>query len=127
MKQPIENKTLSISDKVLEEETDEVLDIGEETSWDKSNSDIRLPVKNINESQSSSSSCWPKDWLSKDIPTSHIRMLAVDYESTVSEWQVRSMPRNIIRRSMHDRAQEIAEQLKQAGVGKRPIIWVKQN
>jgi hypothetical protein len=25
---------------------------------------------------------------------------------------------------MHDRAQEIAEQLKQAGVGKRPIIWV---
>jgi hypothetical protein len=51
-------------------------------------------------------------------------MLAVDYESRVSEWQIRSMPRNVIRRSMHDRAQEIAEQLKQAGVGKRPIIWV---
>ena len=41
------------------------------------------------------SSCWPKDWLSKDVPTSHIRMLAVDYESRVSEWQIRSMPRNI--------------------------------
>jgi hypothetical protein len=53
-------------------------------------------------------------------------MLAVDYESRVSEWQVRSMPRNVLRRSMHDRAQEIAEQLKQAGVGKRPIIWVKK-
>jgi triacylglycerol esterase/lipase EstA (alpha/beta hydrolase family) len=77
-------------------------------------------------SQDHSSSCWPKDWLSKDVPTSHIRMLAVDYESRVSEWQVRSIPRNVIRRSMHDRAQEIAEQLKQAGVGKRPIIWVKK-
>ncbi len=53
-------------------------------------------------------------------------MLAVDYESRVSEWQVRSLPRNILRRSMHDRAQEIAEQLKQAGVGKRPIIWVEK-
>lgn len=71
------------------------------------------------------SSCWPKDWLSQDISTSHLRMLAVDYESTVSEWQSRSMPRNIIRRSMHDRAKEIAEQLKQAGVGKRPVIWVE--
>lgn len=55
-------------------------------------------------------------------------MLAVDYESRVSEWQAESLPRNILRRSMHDRAQEIAEQLKQAGVGKRPTIWVtKQN
>lgn len=72
------------------------------------------------------SPCWPKDWLSQDVSTSHIRMLAVDYESRVSEWQVQSMPRNILRRPMHDRAQEIAEQLKQAGVGKRPIIWVKK-
>jgi len=53
-------------------------------------------------------------------------MLAVDYESRVSEWQVQSLPRKVIRRPMHDRAQEIAEQLKQAGVGKRPIIWVKK-
>jgi len=97
-----------------------VLDITEETNWNQSK--IDNPQTNISDNHPSS--CWPKDWLSKDVPTSHIRMLAVDYESRVSEWQVRSMPRNVLRRSMHDRAQEIAEQLKQAGVGKRPIIWV---
>lgn len=53
-------------------------------------------------------------------------MLAVDYESTVSEWQVRSIPKSVLRRSMYTRAREIAEQLKQAGVGKRPIIWVRK-
>lgn len=81
----------------------------------------------MSNTEDEASSCWPKDWLSKDIPTSHIRLLAVDYESRVSEWQLQSIPRNVIRRSMHDRAQEIAEQLKQAGVGKRPIIWVNSS
>ena len=99
-----------------------MLDISEETNWDKSKTVPSIPATNNNEDESSS--CWPKDWLSQDVPTSHIRMLAVDYESRVSEWQVRSMPRNVIRKPMHDRAQEIAEQLKQAGVGKRPIIWI---
>jgi hypothetical protein len=113
------------AEKIVDEspdgESDEVLDISEETNWDKSKMNISFP--NIREDKESL--CWPKDWLSKDVPTSHVRMLAVDYESRVSEWQIQSMPRNVIRRSMHDRAQEIAEQLKQAGVGKRPIIWVK--
>ncbi|CAF1295482.1 unnamed protein product, partial [Didymodactylos carnosus] len=75
-------------------------------------------------SQQEHSLCWPKDWLGKDLPSKNVRIVAVDYESTVSEWQMRSLPREIIRRSMKDKAQEIAEQLKQAGVGKRPIIWV---
>ncbi len=116
-------KTLPIADESPEEESDEVIDIGEETT----NNQISAPNNQTfapNNDEHKLSSCWPKDWLGKDVPTSHIRMLAVDYESRVSEWQVRSMPRNVIRRSMHDRAQEIAEQLKQAGVGKRPIIWV---
>jgi hypothetical protein len=115
-----EEKSSTIVDEPSEGESDEVLDIGEETNWNKSK--IESPHSNNTEDQSSA--CWPKDWLSKDVPTSHIRMLAVDYESRVSEWQIRSMPKNVIRRPMHDRAQEIAEQLKQAGVGKRPIIWV---
>ncbi|CAF4720333.1 unnamed protein product, partial [Rotaria sp. Silwood2] len=115
-----ESKKLPITDEVSEEENDEILDVGEETNWNKSKIDLSPPVQIFNENQPSL--CWPKDWLSKDISTSHIRMLAIDYESIVSEWQLRSLPRNIMRRSMYDRAKEIAEQLKQAGVGKRPII-----
>ncbi|CAF3693363.1 unnamed protein product [Rotaria sp. Silwood1] len=128
VEQSLENKTLPITDESPieeeeEEENDEVLEVREETNWNKTKIDIPShSILQINENQPSS--CWPKDWLSKDISTSHIRMLAVDYESIVSEWQIRSLPRNIIRRSMYDRAKEIAEQLKQAGVGKRPIIWV---
>ncbi len=118
----LETKSLPITDESPEGESDEVSDISEETISDKSKTNISH--SNINEDNPSS--CWPKDWLSEDVPTSHIRMLAVDYESRVSEWQVQSLPRKVIRRSMHDRAQEIAEQLKQAGVGKRPIIWVKK-
>ncbi|CAF2960728.1 unnamed protein product [Rotaria sp. Silwood2] len=117
-----ESKKLPITDEVSEEENDEILDVGEETNWNKSKIDLSPPVQIFNENQPSL--CWPKDWLSKDISTSHIRMLAIDYESIVSEWQLRSLPRNIMRRSMYDRAKEIAEQLKQAGVGKRPIIWI---
>lgn len=112
-----------MTDETSEGDSDEVLDIGEENNWNNS-TDNRSDLSSM---EDQASACWPKDWLSKDIPTSHIRLLAVDYESRVSEWQIRSMPRNVIRRSMHDRAQEIAEQLKQAGVGKRPIIWVDQH
>lgn len=111
-----------MADEAGEDENDEIVEIAEETKWDdkkdKSSSAIATTVEN------QPSACWPKDWLSADVPTSHIRMMAVDYESRVSEWQIQSLPRNVLRRSMHDRAQEIAEQLKQAGVGKRPIIWV---
>ncbi|CAF2030183.1 unnamed protein product [Rotaria magnacalcarata] len=120
---PIEKSTVTVAQ--TEEENDELLEISEETNWDTARMTSPVPPPSMPKmNQDESSLCWPKDWLSEDISTSHIRMLAVDYESTVSEWQMRSMPRHIIRRSMHDRAKEIAEQLKQAGVGKRPIIWV---
>ncbi|CAF3764929.1 unnamed protein product [Rotaria sordida] len=125
VEQPTEKKILPVTDEAPEEENDEVLNIGEETDWNKLKTDIPLPVTKTQENQPSS--CWPKDWLSKDISTSHIRMLAIDYESTVSEWQLRSLPRNIMRRSMYDRAKEIGEQLKQAGIGKRPIIWISHS
>ncbi len=114
-------KSPAIVDEPSESENDEVLDIGDETNWNQSKTET--PQSTTTEDHPSS--CWPKDWLSNDVPTSRIRMLAVDYESRVSEWQLRSLPRNVIRRPMHDRAQEIAEQLKEAGVGKRPIIWVR--
>ena len=115
-----EEKPSTTVDEPSENDNDEVLDIGEETNSNQSKTETSHSTTGENHS----SSCWPKDWLSKDVPTSHIRMVAVDYESRVSEWQLRSLPRNVIRRSMHDRAQEIAEQLKEAGVGKRPVIWV---
>ena len=131
------NETLSVpgadessrptTDETPEDETDELLDIGEESRWEQpkdANATALAPPAAPNREHDQCSSCWPKDWLSEDVSSSHVRLLAVDYESRVSEWQARSMPRNVLRRSMHDRAQEIAEQLKQAGVGKRPLIWV---
>ena len=111
-----------MADEASEDENDEIVDVAEETKWDDKTEKTSGTMVNAHDDQPSA--CWPKDWLGADVPTSHVRMLAVDYESRVSEWQVQSLPRNVLRRSMHDRAQEIAEQLKQAGVGKRPIIWV---
>ena len=116
--------TTPVTSEISDDENDEVMDFAEETRWDEQE-DSKSIGKTRND-ELEPSLCWPKDWLSKDVPTSHIRMLAVDYESRVSEWQIASLPKNVLRRSLNERAQEIAEQLKEAGVGKRPIVWVRE-
>ncbi|XP_061189632.1 uncharacterized protein LOC133197554 [Saccostrea echinata] len=65
--------------------------------------------------------CWPKDWLSKDVP--FVRILSVEYDTNLSTWNA-NCPYETEKRSLPRRASELQKKLKAAGVGSRPIIWV---
>lgn len=65
--------------------------------------------------------CWPKDWLAEDCP--HIRVLAVSFDSYLSEWGQKS-PYENQRNSLEPRGDALREKLLAAGVGNRPVIWV---
>ncbi|XP_050397521.1 protein SERAC1 [Patella vulgata] len=65
-------------------------------------------------------SCWPKDWLAKDMK--RVRIVSLDYDTHLSEWYS-TCPHDIEKRSLVKRAEEMIEKLRKAGVGDRPIIW----
>lgn len=65
------------------------------------------------------SRCWPKDWLPHDVPG--LRILAVDYTTALSNWRTAC---NMDKDTLKERATHVLSQLKDANVGKRPIIWV---
>lgn len=60
--------------------------------------------------------CWPKEWLSKDIQ--NCRILGVEYATKLSDWNAQNQ------QPLPLTAKNLASKLKEAGVGKRPIIWV---
>ncbi|XP_068205735.1 protein SERAC1-like isoform X2 [Palaemon carinicauda] len=66
--------------------------------------------------------CWPIDWLmpSLSIP---VRILAVDFDA---EWQVSGSkyPVEARGKTVSQHAEHIAESLKAARVGDRPIVWI---
>ncbi|EEB12320.1 ribonuclease p/mrp subunit, putative [Pediculus humanus corporis] len=68
--------------------------------------------------------CWPKDWLAKDCP--EIRLIGVNYESNISQWTplcpLAPMSGTILERSFH-----LVNILCEAGVGKRPIVWISHS
>ncbi|XP_053566889.1 protein SERAC1 [Bombina bombina] len=65
--------------------------------------------------------CWPKAWLASDCPA--LRIISVEYDTHLSDWKAKC-PADRQRKSMVYRSNEILNNLKAAGVGERPIIWV---
>ncbi|KAK6639711.1 hypothetical protein RUM43_007986 [Polyplax serrata] len=65
--------------------------------------------------------CWPKDWLAHDCP--EIRLLGINYETNISKWTP-LCPLTPMSGSIMDRSSHLLNILSQAGVGKRPIVWV---
>uniref|UniRef100_A0A182JWX7 GPI inositol-deacylase n=1 Tax=Anopheles christyi TaxID=43041 RepID=A0A182JWX7_9DIPT len=67
--------------------------------------------------------CWPMEWLPKDFPS--IRVLGLDYESSLSQWSATGCPCEKYDGKLHKRAAEFLEKLATSDVGQdRPIIWV---
>ncbi|TGZ65471.1 hypothetical protein CRM22_005870 [Opisthorchis felineus] len=65
--------------------------------------------------------CWPRDWLSREFPRA--RILAIDASLNPFIWDP-ICPVDRLERTMDNRAKKILPQLRAAGVGQRPIIWV---
>ncbi|ODN06210.1 Protein SERAC1, partial [Orchesella cincta] len=87
-------------------------------TWKYSSEEIDLDADHI---ESEKTQCWPRDWLSKDCPNA--RIVAVDYDSFVTHW-TGFCPVETTKRSIQERAEELLDKLKAAGIGERPIIWV---
>ncbi|KAL0099697.1 hypothetical protein PUN28_019834 [Cardiocondyla obscurior] len=65
--------------------------------------------------------CWPKDWLSVDIPS--LRVIGVNYGTSLSMWTP-FCPIESMKSTIKERSEEIVTKLKMANVGQRPLIWV---
>lgn len=63
--------------------------------------------------------CWPKDWLSRDIP--NLRILAVDYPTALSNWRTDC---DLNKDTLRERAILVMKQLQACKVGDRDVIWV---
>ncbi|XP_002158782.2 protein SERAC1 [Hydra vulgaris] len=68
-----------------------------------------------------SDTCWPKDWLSLDHPTS--RIFCIHYESYLTDWML-ACPYDKSKYSLDEKAISILAKLKKCGVGDNPIVWV---
>lgn len=67
------------------------------------------------------STCWPKDWLPMDCPGA--RVIAVNYTTDPYLWRPVWVKKQN-RTDMNERSKEIYQQLRELGVGDKPIIWV---
>ncbi|KAJ2946010.1 hypothetical protein O0L34_g4928 [Tuta absoluta] len=67
------------------------------------------------------SPCWPKDWIKVDYPEA--RVISINYTSDPHLWRPIWIKENK-RLCLHERAEQMTEQLLDLGVGDRPVIWV---
>ncbi|XP_012227930.1 protein SERAC1 isoform X2 [Linepithema humile] len=69
----------------------------------------------------STTRCWPKDWLPKDIPS--LRIIGVNYDTSLSMWTP-YCPIESMRSNIKERSEEFVTKLTMANIGQRPLIWV---
>ncbi|XP_014356656.2 uncharacterized protein LOC106709369 [Papilio machaon] len=67
------------------------------------------------------SPCWPRDWIKIDFPGA--RVLSVNYTSDPYLWRP-LWKKESKRQRLHERADQMMEQLLSLGVGDKPIVWV---
>lgn len=65
--------------------------------------------------------CWPRDWLASEFPQA--RIIGVDTSLKPFIWNQLCATQKL-RRTLNNRAVDIMDQLRYAGVGSRPIIWI---
>ncbi|XP_026744903.1 uncharacterized protein LOC113506260 [Trichoplusia ni] len=67
------------------------------------------------------SPCWPRDWIKEDFPEA--RVISINYTSDPYLWRPLWVKGNK-RLRLHERAEQMIEQLLALGVGERPVVWV---
>lgn len=72
-------------------------------------------VEKIDVDSGRKGTCWPKEWLSSDIPA--CRLLTVKYKTNLSQWSGASLP-------LQEVSAMLLQKLFAAGVGDRPIVFI---
>ncbi|OTF81017.1 SERAC1-like protein, partial [Euroglyphus maynei] len=62
---------------------------------------------------------WPRSWLAQDFH--NFRILAIHYDSYLSSWNINCSSDEF---TIKDRSIKLIKELRDAGVGSRPIIWI---
>ncbi|CAB4009890.1 SERAC1 isoform X1 [Paramuricea clavata] len=65
--------------------------------------------------------CWPRDWFPVDVP--RCRVILVEYDTEVSGWTSKCPMQPEIS-TIEYRSSELLNKLKNAGVGRRPVVWI---
>ncbi|XP_046850045.1 protein SERAC1-like isoform X2 [Xenia sp. Carnegie-2017] len=65
--------------------------------------------------------CWPRDWLPVDLP--ECRVIVVEYDTELSGWTSKC-PVQSEGSTIDYRVSKILSKLMNAGVGKRPVVWI---
>ncbi|KAH7291903.1 hypothetical protein KP509_29G041200 [Ceratopteris richardii] len=72
-------------------------------------------VERIDVDSGREGTCWPKQWLSKDIPA--CRVLTVKYKTNLSQWSGATLP-------LQEVGAMLLQKLCAAGVGERPVVFI---
>ena len=65
--------------------------------------------------------CWPRDWFPVDVP--RCRVILVQYDTELSGWTSKCPVQSEIS-TIEYRSSELLNKLKNAGVGRRPVVWI---
>ncbi|KAK9878950.1 hypothetical protein WA026_003770 [Henosepilachna vigintioctopunctata] len=65
--------------------------------------------------------CWPRDWLAEDC--SDLRIIGANYDTTLSKWYS-FCPHISGKTNIEEQSLKLLNNLLQAGIGKRPVVWV---
>lgn len=65
--------------------------------------------------------CWPRDWLPEDCD--NLRVIGINYDTTLSKWNS-FCPNMSGKTDLEEQSEKLLLYLQQAGLGKRPIVWI---
>ncbi|MCO5599134.1 hypothetical protein L7F22_053234 [Adiantum nelumboides] len=72
-------------------------------------------VEKIDVDSGRKGTCWPKEWLSRDVPS--CRVLTVKYKTNLSQWSGATLP-------LQEVSATLLQKLFAAGVGERPVVFI---
>ncbi|KAK1277228.1 hypothetical protein QJS04_geneDACA017175 [Acorus gramineus] len=72
-------------------------------------------VEKIDQEAGKQGTCWPKEWLSADLP--HVRMFSVKYKTNLTQWSGASLP-------LQEVSSVLLKKLVAAGIGDRPVVFI---
>ncbi|CAG2100556.1 unnamed protein product [Medioppia subpectinata] len=80
--------------------------------------------KDVKGATNSYTRCWPQKWLASDIPD--IRLLAVNYQTYISNWSIECQDNKSIF-TLKQRSAQLLKDLASSRVGEKPIIWISHS
>jgi len=90
-------------------------------TWRQSDPDNVREFSDDQISEDNYSFCWPRDWLAEE--SNNVRVIGCDFDSYITQWGG-NCPTQNFKQSLEERSEDMLKKLQEAGVGRRPVIFV---